>query len=532
MELNKLVRILRKSWILIAIFALLGVVGGAVASLLTPVQYASATRLFVAVQIAPGSTTGDLVQGNNFAVQKVLSYIDVATSPRVLDPVIADLGLDTTSDELAKEVTATVEPNSVVIELVALAPTSAGATELARSVADSFANVVVNQLETPADGSASPVKVEVLAPATPSDLPALPQVPLNLALGLVIGLVIGFLVALAMGLVDRRVHSRSDIERVTGLPVLGSIGADPKAKNRPLVVREDPYSAGAEAFRVLRTNLQFVGFEGRTRSLLVTSASKDEGKSTTIANLAIVLAEGGSSVALVDADLRMPRLEQYMGRDGGVGLSDVLVGRTSLDDALQAWGPYSRLMLLPAGRVPPNPSELLGSTAMADLLARLTAEFDYVLIDSPSVLAVTDAAVLGRLTAGTILVAGANRVREDELRAAISALETAGSTIVGVVATLLPTRGPDADPHGGQTANAVRKGKVRSGRGSTAQASPQPVTGQRQPTGTTVPTGQAAPTAPPGPRAAARATSIAQPDLVQPRRGTGTTDGERGASDG
>lgn len=457
MELRKLVRILRKSWILILSFVLLGAAGGAVASMLTPVQYASTTQLFVAVAIEPGSTSGDLVQGNNFAAQKVASYVSVVTSPRVLDPVIKELNLDTTAEDLARQVTASVQPLSVVIQVDALADSAEAATDLAKAVAASFTNVVVNEIEKPIDGSPSPVKVEILKPAVAPEDPALPQVPLNIAVGAALGLIVGILLALLFGFSDRRIHSRSDVEALTDRPVLGGIGSDPHAKRRPLIVQEDPRSARAEAFRTLRTNLQFVGIDGQTRSLVVTSAVSGEGKTTTAANLAVVLAEAGESVLLLDADLRAPRVATYLGIEGSVGLTDVLVGRFPVADVVQVWGPRRELHVLPAGRIPPNPSDLLGSTQMADLLDTLTSQYDYVLIDAPPVLPVTDAAVLSRVTSGILLVIGAGRVKENEVQAALDALATVGAIPVGLVVTMLPTRGPDASAYGGY---ALKEDKV------------------------------------------------------------------------
>jgi len=442
MELKRLARILRKRWILVVAFTLLGVVGGAASALLTPVQYESSTRVFVAAEIQNGQTPGDLVQGNNFVVQKLPYYLDVATSPRVLDPVIASLNLGETAAELAQRVTATTEPGSAVIDIVALASTADAAQQLAQGVSESFTDVVVNQLETPADGGASPVKVGVLDPAVVPDNPALPQLYLNLAVGLLIGLLGGLVVATILGVLDRRIYNRGDIERVTRVPVLGGIPIDPNAN--PIISTNGPATARAEAFRVLRTNLEYADADTSRRSLVVTSSVSGEGKTTTLINLAIVLAESGATVAMIDADLRTPRLADYLGLDADRGLTDVLVGKVRLNDALQSWGTPHPLVVLSSGKIPHNPSELLGSTAMGAVLDALSASYDYVLIDAPSVLAVTDAAVLSRWTGGTILVVGANRAHEPELLAALTALDAVGTTPLGVVLAMVPTRGPDA----------------------------------------------------------------------------------------
>ncbi|TFD70386.1 polysaccharide biosynthesis tyrosine autokinase [Cryobacterium gelidum] len=444
MELKRLVRILRKRWILIVAFTLLGVVGGAAAAMLTPVQYESSTRVFVAAKIQLLSTPGDLVQGNNFVVQRLPYYLEVATSPRVLDPVIASLGLNESAVDLAERVTATTQPGSAVIEIAGFAPTADAAQQLAQSVSESFTDVVINQLETPAAGGASPVTVGVLDPAVAPDNPALPLLYLNLAVGLVTGLLLGFVTALILGLLDRRIYNRDDIERLTVVPVLGGIPREARAT--PIITPDGASTARAEAFRVLRTNLEFADADADTsrRSLLVTSSVSGEGKTTTLVNLAIVLAESGATVAVIDADLRTPRLAHYLGLDADRGLTDVLVGDVQLKESLQLWGTLHPLTVLTSGRIPTNPSELLGSVAMGTVLDVLSSSYDYVLIDAPSVLAVTDAAVLSRWAGGTILVVGASRVREPELIAAFAALEAVGTTPLGVVLAMVPARGPDA----------------------------------------------------------------------------------------
>jgi len=442
MELKRLSRILRKRWILIVAFSLLGLGGGAAAALLTPVQYQSATRVFVAAQIQTESTPGDLVQGNNFVVQKLPYYVDVATSPRVLDPVIRELNLTETASGLAQRVTAVAQPGAAIIEIDAFASSADAAQQLAQAVSESFTDVVMNQLETPADGGTSRVMVGVLDPAVVPGSPALPLLYLNLAVGLLVGFLVGLVTALLLGLLDRRIANRDDIERLTVVPVLGGIPFD--ARVNPVIDPDGASTARAEAFRVLRTNLEFADAGTDRRSLVVTSSVSGEGKTTTLVNLAIVLAESGATVAVIDADLRTPRLAAYLGLDNDRGLTEVLVGEVQLKESLQSWGTVHPLTVLSSGRIPTNPSELLGSTAMGAVLDVLSSSYDYVLIDAPSVLSVTDAAVLSRWSGGTILVVGANRVRERELRAALDALDAVGTTPRGIVLAMLPTRGPDA----------------------------------------------------------------------------------------
>lgn len=450
MELRDYVRILHKSWVLILASLLFGLGVAAVYSIVVAPKYQAATELYVSVRSGDAAATGDLVQGTNFARQAVTSYVDVVDSAIVLDRVIEQLALDTTSAELATQVEADSPLNTVLIEIVVTDGDPVAAAEIANAVGTNFAEVVVNDLEKPEGEAVSLVKIETIQPATVPSAPSSPNVPLNLVLGALVGFAIGIGIAVLRSVLDTRIHSLHDIAQVTDKPLLGGIALDPGAGARPLIVHDDPRNPRAESFRSLRTNLQFVNIEGGPRSFVVSSAGPGEGKSTTTANLAISLAETGASVALIDGDLRMPKIADYLAIEGGVGLTDVLIGRAELSDVLQKWG-RGRLFVLPSGRIPPNPSELLGSAAMANLLATLTERFDYVLIDAPPLLLVTDAAVVSKLAGGAILVAASGATKKHELAGAVRALESIGSRLLGIVVTMLPTKGPDSYGYGNYT---------------------------------------------------------------------------------
>lgn len=447
MELRDYLRILHKNWILIVALSLLGIAAASTVSIVATPKYVSSTELYVSVRSGVDSATSELVQGTSFARQAVTSYVSIVNSARVLEPVIDDLGLDVTSQQLAARVTAASPLNTVLIQISVTDDDPVMAANIANSVGENFIDVVVNALEKPEGGGASMVKIETVEPALPAAKPASPNVPLNLVLGLLVGLAVGIGTAVLRTVLDTRIHSSHDVELVTDKPLLGGISFDPDAQKRPLVVHVDPRSPRAESFRTLRTNLQFLNVDSGPRSFVVTSSVPGEGKSTTAANLAISLAETGARVALVDGDLRLPRLAQYMGIEGAVGLTDVLIGRAQLSDVLQKWG-RAQLYVLPSGRIPPNPSELLGSGNMKRLLLSLTTDFSYVIIDSPPLLLVTDAAVVSKLADGAILVAASGRTKRAELAAAVRALDHIGSKLLGVVITMLPTKGPDAYGYG------------------------------------------------------------------------------------
>ncbi|SEB93163.1 capsular exopolysaccharide family [Paramicrobacterium humi] len=448
MELRDYIRILHKNWMLIVACVLVGVAVAAAYSMMTSSKYQTTTQLYVSVQGGDAAgTTVDLVQGTSFARQAVTSYVDVVDTAIVLDRVIEELGLNTSASQLASHVSADTPINTVLINVTVTDTDPKTAAKIANKIGEVFADVVVNKLEKPAGDAPSLVRIATIQPAAVPAAPVSPNVRMNIVLGLLIGLVGGVGIAVLRSILDTRIHSQHDIEQVTDKPLLGGIALDPDAKKRPLVVHADPRNPRAESFRSLRTNLQFVNVEGGPRSFVVTSSIPGEGKSTTTANLAISLAETGAKVVLIDGDLRLPKISEYMGIEGAVGLTDVLIGRAEIGDVLQKWG-RRKLYVLPSGQVPPNPSELLGSAAMARLLKTLTETFDYVLIDAPPLLLVTDAAVVSKLTGGAIMVAASGRTKRQELANAVRTLEGIGSKLVGVIVTMLPTRGPDSYAYG------------------------------------------------------------------------------------
>jgi capsular exopolysaccharide synthesis family protein len=464
-ELQDYIRVLRKGWILVVLFTLVGVAGGAAASILATPQYEAKTDLFVSVQGVGQATSGDLVQGSSAAQQKVRSYVLIANSPRVLDPVIDELNLHMSAATLGAHVVASSPTNSVVIEIAVNDPDPVLAANIANAVGESFIDVVVNDLESVEDVSTSLVRIQTTQPAVVPSAPYAPNTALNLVFGLLIGLALGVGAAALRTILDTRIHGLHDVELVTDRPVLGGITYDPQAKSRPLIVHTDPRNPRAESFRTLRTNLQFVNLDAGPRTFVVTSSLPGEGKSTTTANLAIALSEAGARVAIVDGDLRLPRLAEYMGLEGAAGLTDVLIGRANLTDVIQRWG-KAQLYVLPAGRIPPNPSELLGSRAMVSMLAVLGEQFDFVLIDAPPLLPVTDAAILSRLTAGAIVIAAAGRTKRNELDAALTSLDHIGSKVLGIVMTMLPTKGPDSYGYGAYYGASEHEPKMKSSRKS------------------------------------------------------------------
>ncbi|MDQ7878375.1 polysaccharide biosynthesis tyrosine autokinase [Microbacterium sp. QXD-8] len=481
MELTDYIRILRKNWVIIVVATLLGLgIAGAWSLTRTP-QYEAQSTVFVSTQ--SGSTIQDLQQGSNFTQSRVQTYTNLVTTPIVMNPVIAELGLGMTASELSAEVEASAALNTTLITITVTGADPVQAADVANALGASLKSTV-ERLETPNGTDTSPVRVERVKDALPPLKPSSPNVPLNLALGALVGLALGIGVAVLRAVLDTRIRTPRDVEQVTDRPLIGAIAFDPKAKERPLIVHADPLSPRSESFRAMRTNLQFLETDGRA-SYVITSSVPSEGKSTTTINLAIALADAGKRVALLDTDLRKPKVAEYLGIEGGAGLTDVLIGRARLSDVMLPWGNRS-LYVLPAGKIPPNPSELLGSKSMRQLLEALERDVDIVLCDAPPLLPVTDAAILANATSGAILVVSAGRTNRHQLSGAVDALNTAGAHIAGVAMTMVPTRGPDSYAYGygygsygygytqAQDKPAKKSKRAKAERARAEQAAPTP----------------------------------------------------------
>jgi len=433
-ELQDYLRVLRKRWQIIALVTLLVVGASALFTALSPRTYSARTQFFVSTSGADNN--GSLLQGNTFTQQRVKSYAQLLETPKVLDPVIDKLKLSTTADKLAARVSTTVPLDTVLIEVTVTDSTPEQAARIADTLGEQFP-ATIEQLEQVAAGHASPVKVTLVRNAQLDPAPISPKPSRNIALGLVLGLLLGFGLALLRDMLDTTIKGEHDVEEVTDTTVIGGISYDADAPQHPLIAHADPRSHRAEAFRSLRTNLKFIDAANHPRSIVFTSSVPGEGKTTTTANLALTIASAGQRVCVIEGDLRRPRLLDYMGLEGSVGLTDILIGRTEMTDVLQQFGETS-MWVLGAGAIPPNPSELLGSAVMVNTIRKLEARFDYVLIDAPPLLPVTDAAILSTVAGGAVVVVGSGVVHKEHLRRALDALQSVNGNTLGLVLNRIP----------------------------------------------------------------------------------------------
>jgi receptor protein-tyrosine kinase len=270
--------------------------------------------------------------------------------------------------------------------------------------------------------------------------PVIPRTDANVAVGLALGVVFGIGLAALRDRLDNTVKNQQILEEITDSGLVAAIPFDKVRRKEAAISFASDRSAIAESFRVLRTNLQFLEVDDPPRVFVVTSSLPGEGKTTTAINIALALAEAEHTVVLVDGDMRHPNVGAYLDLIGSVGFSTVLTGKTSLPEALQKTR-FPGLSALTSGAIPPNPSELLGTKAAQKVLSELRAEFDYVIVDSSPLLAVTDAAILAAASDGVLMIARFAETKRDQLAHAVGDLKNVGAQILGAIFTMMPTRG-------------------------------------------------------------------------------------------
>lgn len=416
-------------------------------------------RLFVSTP-SDGTNT-QTYDGGLFAERRVLSYTELLTGDIAAQRTIDKLGLDLTAAELQENIEAVVPAETVLIDVTVTDPSPTRARDIANTLADEFV-VMAAGLETPELGQPPNARVVVQERAE------LPTSPVNskskrlLAIAAVVGALLGVVVAVVRDRMDDSIKNSDALEKATGVGLLANVPRDEQRRTKPLILFESDRSPFANAFRELRINLRFLQIAEGPRVLVVTSAVPAEGKTMTAVNLSLALAEAGHDVVVVDGDLRRPGVAACFGLAGGAGLSDVLSGAASLRDSLRETG-FDHLTALASGAIPGNPTELLESRTTKETLVELGAQFDYVIVDSPSLL-VKDAAILAASAQGVLIVARSGKTRRKQLADAIHTLRRAGAPLLGSVLTMTSpkkrSRGEDyystADPEQGGNGNKRR----------------------------------------------------------------------------
>lgn len=291
------------------------------------------------------------------------------------------------------------------------------------------------------DQSRAVDQVRIVEPADVPTRPVRPNLPLNVALAALVGLLGGIGLAVLIEYLDDTVKAPEDAEAATGLVPLGAITRIASSSGKRSLLGEDmAHSPVAEAYRILRTNIDFARVGNPGKTLLVTSTTEGEGKTTTISNLAVIVAHSGRRVIIVDADLRRPSVHKMFGIANAAGLTNLLLDETPVAASSLQPTAVPNLWVLPCGPIPPNPSELLVSYRMERILNQLGEQADVVLVDTPPVLAVADPTILAARADGVILVVEAGRTRVGALRQAKERLTRGSARMLGVVVNKLGSR--------------------------------------------------------------------------------------------
>jgi len=454
MELRHYLSVLRRGWLILAAAVIVALLGAAAIIALTPPTYQSELRIYVSVD--DPEDADELGLGAIYTQELTRSFVELAESPAVLEPVIEDLGLDESVGALAGRIDVETQVQTVILETTV----TDGDPEKAAAIAGSFAeslDSVIQGLTFSESGGGTLVTLTPVEEPSVATQPSAPNSTIILGLGLLVGFSLGIVILALREVLDTRVRTEDDVSALSGLTVLGAVPRDREIAAGTLIPQADPSSPWVESFRTLRTNLGFL--DKPVSSLVITSAIRGEGASSVAVNLALSLHEAGERVLLVDADMRAQTATRMLGLESDRGLAEVLTGSSSHAEALQLWG-AEELAVLPAGTAPPNPNELLGSSGMQQLMIELNRDYDVVLIDAPPLLPVSDASVLSAVSAGMLLVVGLGRVDKKQVQKALETAQMVDARIHGLVPTRIQTRGTSA--HAYRMPLSAQRSKARA----------------------------------------------------------------------
>lgn len=435
-ELRDVLRALRERWWLIVLGYVLGAAGAAAVSLMSTPLYTSTTQLFVTGTDV--TDMSDVYAGSLFTEQRMASYVEVLESRQLSGQVIGELGLDATPAELTQRVTASVVPNTSVLDVTITDTSARRAQETAAAYGRLFTQDVTT-LETPARADGSTVRVVTVQPADLDPTPVSPDVVRTVASGVVLGLLLGVVGALLRARLDRSVRGADHVQALTGVPLLGVVLEDAAVGPRQLITGVDDTSTQGGALAGLCLAVRSATQDDRAKVTLLAGPVGGEGCSTVAVSLAAALARSGSSVMLIDADLRRPRISRLLGLSDRMGLAEVLAGRAALAEVARP-ARHGELTIVPAGAAPDDAGEVLRSPGMRSLLDALRQDYDHVIIDAPPVLPTPDAAEVGTMVDDCLLIGRFRRTQDRDLAAAARSLADHGAQLRGVVLTRVPER--------------------------------------------------------------------------------------------
>lgn len=371
--------------------------------------------------------------------QITATYAALMTEPPLLQQVMNDLNIGGSPEALAKEITVTPRSGTTIIDVTVNDSSPTRAASIGNTLTRDFisSEKQIQRSETTSPNSQTGDNFVVVSPAVANPVPISPNKKLNVGLAFAAGLLLAIAIVLLLQYLDPSIRDDRELEERTGLAPLSQVPFASRGRKVGELVSLDPRSPASEAYRRLRTNVVFSNLDDEVRAVVVTSPEPQDGKSRTAANLAVVLAGAGHRTLLLDADFRRPTLQRVFKLDSAAGLANLVMHDVDEADLAQ---PVPNLWVVPAGPPPANPSELLGSQQMAKLIERFREHFQFIVIDTPPVNSVTDAAVLSALVDGTILVVEHGRTSYPALGQAQESLDLVGAKVLGVVMNKVRSR--------------------------------------------------------------------------------------------
>lgn len=427
MELRDYLRILwGRRWLIALCLALAAGTALGFSARITP-AYAATAKVFVGPRTVEKNDAAAVLQELTASQQYVTSYAEILKSRPLAELVVQKTGSPLTASELSEKTETKILPDTRLIEVTVTDTNASRAETYVNELVDSFVADEGNLF-----GGGGAITASVFERALKPSDPVSPKPLQNGVIGGLLGLMLGVGIAFVLEQLDTTLRNKEDVEKILApIPVIASIPLSPTSKERSLFMESDANSPQAEAIRILRTNIQFFSVDRPVNRVLVTSPFAGDGKTTVASNLAVGMAAVGSSVLLIETDLRKPVLNKMFGGPQSPGLSDVLSGQSSLSDAIRRTR-IPNLSIIVAGPTPPNPSELLGSERMADLINTVSDMVDIVILDTPPALPVTDAAVLAPHTDGVILVVRAGQTHAHKALDVIKNFERHDVRVLGV----------------------------------------------------------------------------------------------------
>ena len=451
MDFEELLSLVRRRLALILILGTLGLALSVYQTSKTVPLFQATATIFVSTppgsnELSSGNKLGELATGNNFTQARVKSYATIVNNAETLKPVIEELGLTYSVQELAKQVSATAPADTVLIFVKVIDRDPELAAKIANSVASNFSMTVLKiELNSILDLTKI-IKLSTVRVAEPDYTPVSPRKNFNYFVGLFLGLMLALLITLLLKYLDKSIKSEKDLGTT---PLLGVSAFDPEAGSLPLVSQLSTYAVRTEAFRLLRTGVMHTLDSKNKNCIAVSSCFSGEGKTTTSLNLGLSLAQAGLRVLVVEADMRRPGLLKYLIQSGieikppKYGLSEILIKeknsaiRKRLKSSITKLKD-SHLEILFSGKVPNNPAELLGSENFIEFIGVVKTLYDYVIVDTPPVLAVADASIVSRVTEDVLLVMHAGKTSKRNFEAARESLLGVGVSLTGVMLNKIP----------------------------------------------------------------------------------------------